>query len=138
MLQINIVIAILEGFFVNDEVSALNIFLGIIYTMVPKLLIVITITVWILDSSVIRNVSGDWTRFPDLIHYRDSCCIANDEQLRIKKKRNIDLSFSNTILKLSDLLYIPHLIVNLISTARLWHNKISIYFPASQLAELFF
>ena len=59
MLQINIVIAILEGFFVNDEVSALNIFLGIIYTMVPKLLIVITITVWILDSSVIRNVSGD-------------------------------------------------------------------------------
>lgn len=59
MLQINIVIAILEGFFMNDEVLALNIFLGIIYTMVPKLLIVITITVWILDLSVIRNVSGD-------------------------------------------------------------------------------
>ena len=61
-----------------------------------------------------------------------------EDQLAIKGKGNIDLSVGNTVLRLSDALYVPGLIVNLISTTRLWRNGIGVYFPPNQLAELSF
>ncbi len=42
------------------------------------------------------------------------------------------------MLRLSYALYVPGLTVNLISTARLWRNRISLYFPSGRPAELSF
>lgn len=55
------------------KAPASNIFLGITYTMFPKLLAAMSIMVWILDLSVTRYVLGDQTRFPDLTTYEDFC-----------------------------------------------------------------
>ncbi len=52
--------------------------------------------------------------FPDLTANEDSCHTASGEQLAIIGKRNIDLAFGDTLLKLSDALYVPCLTVNLI------------------------
>ncbi len=70
--------------------------------------------------------------------YEDSCRTASGEQLAIKGKENIDLAVGDTLLRLSDALYAPGLTVNLISTARLWRNRIRFYFPAGQLTEFSF
>ena len=58
--------------------------------------------------------------------------------MAIKGKRNIDLSVRDKVLKLLDVLYVPGLTVNLISTIRLWRNCIGVYFPAGQPAKLSF
>ena len=77
-------------------------------------------------------------RFLDLVDYEDFCCTISGEQLGIKGKRNINLAVGDTVLRLSDALYVPDLIVNLISTTRLWRNGIGVYFPPGQPAELSF
>ena len=138
LVQTNVAAARTEEFPVIEEAPASDIFLGIIYTTVPKLLAAISTTVWILDSGATRHVSGDQTRFPNLTDYEDSCRTASGEQLAIKGKGNIDLSVGDTVLRLSDALYIPGLTVNLISTAKLWRNGIGVYFPPGQPAELSF
>lgn len=70
--------------------------------------------------------------------YEDFCCTASGEQLAIKGKGNIDLSIGDTVLRLSDALYVPGLTVNLIHTAKLWRNGIGVYFLPGQPAELSF
>lgn len=77
-------------------------------------------------------------RFPDLADYEDFCCTASVERLAIKGKRNIDLAVGDMVLRLLDALYVPGLIVNLISTTRLWRNGIGVYFLLGQPAELSF
>ena len=84
MVQTNVTAATLEEFPVIEEAPASDIFLGLIYTTVPKLLATVSTTVWILDSGATRHVSGDRTRFPDLTDYEDSCRTASGEQLAIK------------------------------------------------------
>lgn len=84
-------------------------FLGLIYTMVSKLLAIISTTVWILDLGATRHIFGHQTRFPDLTIYKDSCCTASEKQVVIKGKRNIDLSVGDKILRLSDVFYVPGL-----------------------------
>ena len=138
MAQTNVTATTLEKFPMIEEVSASDIFVGTIYTTVPKLLATMSTTVWILDSGATRHVSGDRTRFPDLIDYDDFCRTASGEQLAIKGKGNIDLSVGDKVLRLSDALYVPGLTVNLISTTRLWRNGIGVYFPAGRPAELSF
>ena len=59
MVQTNVAVAAIEEFSVIKEAPASDIFLGIIYTTVPKLLAIMSTTVWILDSSATRHVSGD-------------------------------------------------------------------------------
>lgn len=59
MVQTNFAAAGTEKFPIIEEAPALDIFLGIIYTTVPKLLAAMSTTVWILDSSATRHVSGD-------------------------------------------------------------------------------
>lgn len=120
----------IEEFPVIEKAPAEDIFLGIIYTTVPNIMAAMSTMVWILDSGATRHVSGDRTRFPDLIAYDDSCRTASGEQLAIKGKGNIDLAVGDTVLRLSDALYVPGLMVNLISTARLWRNGICVHFPA--------
>lgn len=66
-----------------------------------------------------------------MIAYKNSCCIATEEQLTIKGKRNIDLAVRNTILRLSNALYIPDLIVNFINIAKFWRNRIGVYLSTS-------
>ncbi len=138
MVQTNVAAIITEEFPVIEEAPTSDIFLGIIYTTVPKLLATMATMVWILDSGETRHVLGDRTRFPDLTAYEDSCHTASGEQLAIKGKKNIDLVIGDTVLRLLDTLYVPGLTVNLISTARLWRNKIGVYSPAGRPAELFF
>ena len=138
MVQTIVAAAGTEEFPVIEEAPASDIFLRIIYTTVPKLLAFMSTTVWILDSGATRHVSGDRTRFPNLTDYEDSCRTASGEQLAIKGKGNIDLSVGDTVLRLSDALYVPGLTVNLISTAKLWRNGIGVYFPPGQPAELSF
>ena len=138
MVQTNIAAAGIEKFPVFEEASALNIFLAIIYTTVPKLLAAMSTMIWILDSGTIRHVSDDWTKFPNLADYDNSCCTASEEQLAIKGKKNIDLSVEDTILRLLNALYIPGLTVNFISIAKLWHNGIGVYFPLGWPAKLSF
>lgn len=90
-----------------------------------------SIVVWILDLDATRHVLDDRTKFPDLTAYENSCCTANEEQLAIKSKKNIDLAVGNTVLRLSDAPYVLSFTVNFISIAKLWRNGIGIYFLAS-------
>ena len=138
MAQTNVTATTLEKFLMIDEVSASDIFVGTIYTTIPKLLATMSTTIWILDLGATKYVSGDRTRFPDLTDYDDFCRTASGEQLAIKGKGNIDLSVGDKVLRLSDALYVPGLTVNLISTTRLWRNGIGVYFPAGRPAELSF
>lgn len=59
MVQTNVIAAVLKKLLVIEEALDLNVFLGIIYTMVFKLLVAMSITVWILDSGVTRHISDD-------------------------------------------------------------------------------
>lgn len=59
MVQTNVAAAALEEFPVIEEAPASDIFLGIIYTTVPKLLAAVSTTVLILGSDATRHVSGD-------------------------------------------------------------------------------
>ena len=135
LLCANVAPAAIEQFPVIEKAPASDVFVGIIYTMVPKLLATMSTTVWILDLGATRHISGDRIRFPVLTDYEDFCRTTSGEQLAIKGKGNIDLSVGDKVLRLSDVLYVPGLTVNFISTTRLWHNGIGVYFPA---AELFF
>ena len=99
MIQTNVTITKLEEFPMIEEALVSDNFLGLIYTMVPKLLATISTTVWILDSNAIRNVSGNQTKFSDLTNYEDSYCTANRKQLAIKGKKNVDLSVGDKVLK---------------------------------------
>lgn len=114
MVQINVAITTTQEFLMIEEASVSDIFSRIIYTTVSKLLAIISIIVKIFDSDATRHVSGDWTRFPNLIIYDDFCCIVSEKQLAIKGKKNFDLVVRDTILRLSNLLYILGLTVNLL------------------------
>lgn len=59
MVRTNVAAAVLEEFSMIEKALASDIFLGIIYITVPKLLAAISTTVWILDSGVTRHVSGN-------------------------------------------------------------------------------
>ena len=96
MVQANVAAAALREFPVIEEAPASDIFLGIIYTTGPKLIVAVSKTVWILDSGATRQVSGDRTRFPDLVDYEDSPDTAIGEQSAITGKGNIDLSVGDT------------------------------------------
>ena len=131
IVQTNINVDMWERLSIIKEVPASDNFFDFIYTSVLKFLATMSTMIWILDSGARWHVFGDWTRFLDLTDYDDFYYIASGEQLAIKSKRNIDLSVRDKVLRLSDALYVLGLTVNLISTTRLWHNGISIYFSAS-------
>lgn len=138
IIQTNIAAIIIKQFSIINKVSASDIFLGIIYTTIPKLLTTAFTLVWILDLDAIRHVSNDQTKFLDLSIYNDSFHTTSEEQLEIKYRRNINLAVRNTVLWLSDALYVFGFIVNLISITKLWRNEIGVYFPTGCLAELSF
>lgn len=77
--QTNVTTTTLKKFPMIKEALASNNFLSLIYTTVPKLLAIVSIMVWILDSGRTRHVSGDRTRFPDLKDYENFCRTANGE-----------------------------------------------------------
>ena len=91
-----------------------------------------------MDLGRTKYICNDQTRFLDLIVYKDSYYIASGKLLVIKSKANIDLAIENVILKLLDTLYVWSLIINLISIAKFWSNKINIYFSTDHLIELLF
>ena len=138
MAQTNVNATTLEKYLIIEKVLVSDIFVRLIYTIVPKFLAIMLTMVWILDSGATRHVSGDWSRFPDLIDDYDFCRNANGEQLTIKNKKNIDLSIEDKILRLLDGFYIPSITVNLISITRLWLSNISIFFPTGWTAEVSF
>lgn len=56
IIQTNITTTILKKFFIIKKMPMSNVFLGLIYTIVPKLLVIILITIWILNSDVTKYV----------------------------------------------------------------------------------
>lgn len=77
MVQINIIISILEEFFVIKKVLGSDIFNKIICTIIFKYLAIILITIWILNLDIIKHIFDNLTRFLDLIDYKDFCYITN-------------------------------------------------------------
>lgn len=65
MIQINVATTTIENFSIINKALALNIFLSIIYTTIPKLLIIMCILVWILDLGPTKYISNNQTRFLD-------------------------------------------------------------------------
>lgn len=118
MVQGNITATITEKFSMIEETLASDIFLKIIYTTISKFLMAMSRIVWILDLGAIKYISDDWTRFSDLIAYKDFCCTASGEQLKIKGKKNIDLAVKNTVFRLLDAFKDTGFTINFISTAR--------------------
>lgn len=66
-----------------------------------------------------------------MTNYENFGCIASREQFAIKSKENINLSITDTVLKLLDTLYILGLKINVINIAKLWHNGIDVYISPS-------
>lgn len=56
IIQTNITTTILKKFFIIKKMPISNVFLGLIYTIVPKLLVIILITIWILNSDVTKYI----------------------------------------------------------------------------------
>lgn len=83
-----------------------------------------------------KYVSGNKTRFSSVIKFKIFFYIISKKQLVIQK--NIDLNIRNRVLRLSNVVYISGLIINLINIAKLWYNKIEIYFFVSQFGNFFF
>lgn len=119
MVQTNVPAIAAEKFHVIEEAPASDISLGIIYTTVLKIIAVMSTMLWIFDLGTTRDVSTDWTRFPDLIAYNDFYYTASGEQFAIKDKENINLAVKDTMLRLLDALHVLGLMLNLISTTRL-------------------
>ncbi len=69
IVQTNIATVETEEFLVIEEALASDIFLGIIYTMVSKLLVAMSITIWILDLSATRYISAKLDRLQVFILY---------------------------------------------------------------------
>ena len=59
MAQKNVTATILEKFPVIEEALVSNVFVKTIYTMVLKLLATMSTTIWILNLSAIKHISGD-------------------------------------------------------------------------------
>lgn len=73
IVKTNVATIIIKEFSVIKEAPAFNIFLKIIYITVLKLLAIMFIIVWILDSSTTKYIIGDLTKFLDLTTYKDFC-----------------------------------------------------------------
>lgn len=138
IIQTNIAATIAGEFPMIKKAPTSDIFLRIIYITIPIFLAITTTMVQILDASVTRYVSDNRTRFSDLIVSNNFCHTDNREQLAIKGKRNIDLAMRNTVLRLSDILYVSSLMINLINITRLQYKRIGVYFLTGRPAELSF
>lgn len=79
IVQTNIAVIGTKKISVIEKALTLDIFFRIIYIMVPKLLVTMLITILILDLGVTRYISSDWTRFSNLIDYKNFCCTKNEE-----------------------------------------------------------
>lgn len=79
VIRTNVAIAAIKEYSVIEDAPALDIFLGMIYTTVLKLLATVSTTIWILDLGATRHVFGNRTRFPDLTNYEDFCRTASGE-----------------------------------------------------------
>lgn len=94
---------------------------------------------WILDSGATHHCSGNRSLFPKhLKKVNDKANTASGETLNVGGLGNITIPLPNgDPIILQDIMYIPGLTVNLISTPKLYRRNWSIAFPSGRPAELY-
>ena len=99
----------------------------------------ICITMWILDSGVTHHCFGNRSLFPKTLKkVNDRASTASGEVLSVEGLGDITIPLSNgDFFTLTDVIYIPNLIVNLINIFKLHHRKWSISYPERKLACLY-
>ena len=113
-------------------------FVSPIQTTINRLTASIEGAVWILDSGATKHVSGNRSLFTNFNpENSQSVQTASGEILPIGGTGDVVISLSNqSTLTLTDVLYVPGLTVNLVSTPRLWHKGIAVGFPPGKPAIL--
>ena len=122
----------------TSNITSLFKFIDLIQTTINCLAASIKDVVWIFDFDATKHVSDNRNLFTNFT-LDDSQIVqtASDKNLTIEKTKDVIISLSNqSILILIDVLFMSDLIVNLISTPRLWHKRIIVSFSSMKLASL--
>ena len=122
----------------TSNITSLFKFIDLIQTTINRLAASIKDVVWILDFDATKHVFENRNLFTNFTH-DDSQIVqtASDKNLTIERTKDVIISLSNqSTLILIDVLFVSDLIVNLISTSRLWHKRIIVSFSSMKLASL--
>ena len=92
---------------------------------------------YILNSEATHHCSGNKILFKNLRTIHEVTKTVNDEVLNIEVIGNIEISFPNDeFLILSEVMYIPILIMNLIIIPRLWHKDFDVLYLTDQSCKI--
>lgn len=88
-------------------------------------------TVWIVDSGATVHVSGDKRLFRNMRSTTSSVQVANGDTINIGSMGDISINLpGGSTLTLTNVLYVPGMKVNLLSTAMLREKQIGFFSPA--------